>query len=344
MLYYPKSTPPVLPSTPVSAQSSYPRHLHLQPEDWRSKPRGAPVTRTDDVLCKDLKHLGTTLAEASTIAIDRTRWGPTIVASAVSTPNRLSEWVSFDSESRFSSWARPCRRQESKLRCEELYKTYLRQPLGCFVYARLPEVSHSPTDIPSPMWSSVWGCLLAHNFHRWLRQDIQMSRWSHGRCHRWIRPGDSSMNMSKFEYADDAALVDDDAATATTRVTAFAAGSLNDAAMVITEKKRKAMHPTTRVSATKEAEVVALKLKHVCDSCSRTLRGLSIYVSFWCDGGLTQRSCRQSRHSSEGGQETVCGGSAKPGSRWQHCSRERALFRVFGGKTPMRWFRRSLCP
>ena len=76
------------------------------------------------------------------------------------------------------------------------------------------------------------------------------------------------MNMSKFEYADDAALVDDDAATATTRVTAIAAGSLNDAAMVISEKNNKAMHihPTTRVSGTKEAEVVAVKVKHVCDS------------------------------------------------------------------------------
>ena len=37
---------------------------------------------------------------------------------------------------------------------------------------------------------------------------------------------DSSMNMSKFEYADDAALVDDDAGTATTRVTVIATGSL----------------------------------------------------------------------------------------------------------------------
>ena len=92
------------------------------------------------------------------------------------------------------------------------------------------------------------------------------------------------MKMSKFEYADDAALVDDDAATATTRVTAIAAGSLNDAAMVISEKKSKAMHihPTTRVSGTKEEEVVGLKLKHVCDRCSRTfptLRGLGIHVS-----------------------------------------------------------------
>ena len=58
--------------------------------------------------------------------------------------------------------------------------------------------------------------------------------------------------MSKFEYADDAALVDDDAATATTRVTAIAAGYLNDAAMVISEKKSKVMHihPTTRVIGT----------------------------------------------------------------------------------------------
>ena len=57
-----------------------------------------------------------------------------------------------------------------------------------------------------------------------------------------VGSGESSMKMSKFEYADDAALVDDDVATATTRVTAIAAGSLNDAAMVISEKKSKAMH------------------------------------------------------------------------------------------------------
>ena len=57
------------------------------------------------------------------------------------------------------------------------------------------------------------------------------------------------------------------------------------------------IHPTTRVSATKEAEVVALQLKHVCDRSSRTFptqRGLKIHVSRWCDGGLTQRSRRGS--------------------------------------------------
>ena len=48
--------------------------------------------------------------------------------------------------------------------------------------------------------------------------------------------------MSKFEYADDAAPVDADAATATARVTALAAGSLTDAAMVISQVKSKVVH------------------------------------------------------------------------------------------------------
>ena len=108
------------------------------------------------------------------------------------------------------------------------------------------------------------------------------------------------MNMSKFEYADVAALADHDAATATTRVTAIAVGSLNGAAIAISEKKSKAMdiHPTTGASAKKEAEVVALKRQHACDRCSGTfptLKGLGINVSRWSDGGLTQRSCRGSK-------------------------------------------------
>ena len=43
--------------------------------------------------------------------------------------------------------------------------------------------------------------------------------------------------MSKFEYADDAALVD--AATGTARVTALAAGSLTDAAIAISQANSK---------------------------------------------------------------------------------------------------------
>ena len=60
-----------------------------------------------------------------------------------------------------------------------------------------------------------------------------------------VGSGDSSMNVSNFEYAYAAALADDHAATATARVTAMAARYLNDAAMVISEKKTKAMHNTS---------------------------------------------------------------------------------------------------
>ena len=52
-----------------------------------SRPRGAPRTRWSDVLGKDLKQLGTTLMEASNIALDRSRWRSTIVARVVSTPS-----------------------------------------------------------------------------------------------------------------------------------------------------------------------------------------------------------------------------------------------------------------
>ena len=70
--------------------------------------------------------------------------------------------------------------------------------------------------------------------------------------------------MSKFEYADDSALVDVDATTATARVAALATGSITDAAMVISQAKRKVMqiHRNMHVSSTTEAEVEALNLAH----------------------------------------------------------------------------------
>ena len=109
--------------------------------------------------------------------------------------------------------------------------------------------------------------------------------------------GESTTIMSKFEYADDAALVDADAATATARVTALAAGSLTDAAMVISQAKIMHIHRKTHVSSTMEAEVEALKLAHKCDACSRTFptqRGLKIHAARWCAGGVMQRSRRGS--------------------------------------------------
>ena len=101
--------------------------------------------------------------------------------------------------------------------------------------------------------------------------------------------------MSKFEYADDTALVDADAA----RVTVLAAGSITDAAMMISQAKSKVMyiHRKTCISSTTEAAVEALKLAHKCDACSRTFptqRGLKIQSARWCDGGVTQRSRRGS--------------------------------------------------
>ena len=45
--------------------------------------------------------------------------------------------------------------------------------------------------------------------------------------------------MAKFEYADDAALIDEDVGQATAKVTSLAAGSIGivDAAMIISTKK-----------------------------------------------------------------------------------------------------------
>ena len=104
-----------------------------------------------------------------------------------------------------------------------------------------------------------------------------------------------TVRMAKFEYADDAALIDEDAGQATARVTSLAAGSIADAARIISAKKSKVMniHKTTRTSATTEADVAKLNLVHKCESYTREftkLRGLKMHMALWCDGGRTQRS------------------------------------------------------
>ena len=98
-------------------------------------------------------------------------------------------------------------------------------------------------------------------------------------------------------------LVDADAATATARVTALAAGPLTDAAMVISQAKSKMMHihRKTHVSSMTEDEVEALTLAHKCDAFSRTFptqRGMKIQVSRWSDGGVTQCSRRSNSQMS----------------------------------------------
>ena len=82
---------------------------------------------------------------------------------------------------------------------------------------------------------------------------------------------ESAILMSKFEYADDAPLVDENAVLASTRVTALATGSMMDAAMLISIKMSEAMHvhKPMRVDATTEVDVATLGLSHKCDSYGR---------------------------------------------------------------------------
>ena len=63
-----------------------------------------------------------------------------------------------------------------------------------------------------------------------------------------VGTGAHTVRMAKSEYADDAALIDEDAGQATARITTLAAGSIADAAMIISTKKSKVMHihQTTR--------------------------------------------------------------------------------------------------
>ena len=110
-----------------------------------------------------------------------------------------------------------------------------------------------------------------------------------------VGTGAHTVRMAKFEYADDAALIDEDAEQATARVTSLAAGSISDAAMIISAKKSKVMHihKTTRTSATTDADVAKLNLVHKCESCAREftkLRGLKMHMARWCDGPTKQSS------------------------------------------------------
>ena len=109
-----------------------------------------------------------------------------------------------------------------------------------------------------------------------------------------VGTGAQTVRMAKFEYADDAALIDEDAGQATGRVTSLTACSIADAAMIISPKKIKLMHiHKTRTSATTQADVAKLNLVHRCEWCTREftkLRGLKMHMARWCDGGRTQRS------------------------------------------------------
>ena len=133
-----------------------------------------------------------------------------------------------------------------------------------------------------------------------------------------VGTGAHTVRMAKFEYADDAALIDEDVEQATARVTSLAAGSISDAAMIISAKKSKVMHihKTARMSATTEADVAKLNLVHKCESCAREftkLRGLKMHMAHWCVGSLTDKAVKSSkRRAAEASLDKVIIGSDPP--------------------------------
>ena len=85
-------------------------------------------------------------------------------------------------------------------------------------------------------------------------------------------------------------------------MTAISLGSRQDAAMIISVLKTKAMHihKSIQVTETKEEEIEVLHLKHKCPDCQRafpTLHGLRVHMGRWCDGGQTIRSRKGSKQT-----------------------------------------------
>ena len=104
-----------------------------------------------------------------------------------------------------------------------------------------------------------------------------------------------TVKVSSLEYADDAGLLDANVTDASARMSAISRGSREEAAMIISVPKTKAMHvhKTVEVTDTTEGEITALHLKHKCPDCDRpfpTQHGMRVHRGRWCDGGQTVRS------------------------------------------------------
>ena len=63
--------------------------------------------------------------------------------------------------------------------------------------------------------------------------------YDHGNSGMTVGMGAHAVRMAKFEYEDDAALIDENAGQATAQVTSLDACSIADAAMIISTKKRR---------------------------------------------------------------------------------------------------------
>ena len=64
----------------------------------------------------------------------------------------------------------------------------------------------------------------------------------------------NEVKIKALEYADDAGLMDNNTSESSTRLTSIACGSREDASMVISEKKTKAMHVHRRVGVSTTTE------------------------------------------------------------------------------------------
>ena len=100
----------------------------------------------------------------------------------------------------------------------------------------------------------------------------------------------NEVKIRALEYADDAGLLDDNTSESSVRLTSIARGSQEEASMVISEKKTKAMHVHRKVDVTDttEDEVSALSLKHQCPDCQRpfpTRKGMLIHLKVHCGKG-----------------------------------------------------------
>ena len=105
----------------------------------------------------------------------------------------------------------------------------------------------------------------------------------------------NQVRISALEYADDAGFADNIVDEASNRLSAVSRGSREDAAMIISVSKTKAMHihETITVSETTENEIIDLNLPFKCPECERpfpTKRGMNIHLTRWCDGTESNRS------------------------------------------------------
>ena len=112
----------------------------------------------------------------------------------------------------------------------------------------------------------------------------------HGDIERGLKVGDSLL-LSDLEFADDAALSNEDTTTSTNRLTHLDRYAKKETGMIISIPKTKVQHIRKRpvVSETTETDIENLPtdkaFKHRCDKCGMTYpskHGLSVHQGRWC--------------------------------------------------------------